>query len=206
MDNHNESNAEPESRFTQSHMQGQRAAHQRELWVRDVMNSHVIALTPEETIMTGAKMMSEHHISCLAVVDSGIFKGLITQENILTAIFRQSSEINKLTVSECMLQAVPGISPEMTVLEASKVADRNNVKWLPVLTGQTIVGIVTQTDLVQVLMCLDSFPDVASIMSRDAISIAAGTSAADALSRMDKPPGFFSSVRDMFTPNDGRMF
>lgn len=34
----------------------------------------------------------------------------------------------------------------------------------------------------------------------------AGTSAADALSRMDKPPGFFSSVRDMFTPNDGRNF
>jgi len=165
-------------------MQGQRASHQGDLWVKDVMNYHVIAVTSAETIMTGAKMMSEHHISCLAVVDSGIFKGLITQENILAATFRQSSDINKLTVSEHMLQAVPVISPEMTVLEASKVAHRNNVKWLPVLTGQTIVGIVTQTDLVQVLMCLDSFPDVASIMSGDTISIAAGTSAAEAANIM----------------------
>jgi len=184
MDNNNESNAGPESRFTQSHMQGTSAAHQRELCVTDIMNSHVIAVTSEEAIMTGAKMMSENHVSCLAVVDKGIFKGLITQEAILAAIFRQSSDIDKLAVSAYMLQTVAAISPEMTVLEASKVAHRENIKWLPVLTEQTIVGIVTQTDLVQVLMCFDSFPDVASIMSRDAISIAAGTSAVEAANVM----------------------
>lgn len=180
MDNHDETNEALKSRCAREHERERPAAHHRELWVRDVMNSHVISVTANETIASAAQAMSQHHISCLAVVDNGVFKGLITQETLLNAIFRQSSDMKTQTVGACMLRAVPVISPEMTVLEASRIAYSENFKWLPVLSGKRLVGIVTQTDLVQVLMCLDGFPDVASIMSRDAISIAAGSSAADA--------------------------
>jgi CBS domain-containing protein len=158
-------------------------ARQQGLCVKDVMHAHVISITSQESLKTGAELMSENHISCLAVVDNAVFKGLITQK-IIVNIVCERGDADSLRVHDHMLHTVPTVSPEITVLEASRIAHREQVKWLPVLTGQTIVGIITQTDLVQALMCFDTFPDAASIMNRDTISVHAATSVADAANIM----------------------
>jgi len=128
--------------------------------------------------------MSENHISCLAVVNNDVFEGLITQKTALMSLVHEHGNADSLRIQDHMLRAVATVSPETSVLEASQIAHRKQAKWLPVLTGQTVVGMITQTDLVQALMCFDSFPDVASIMSCDTISIHAATSVVDAANIM----------------------
>lgn len=176
-----EPNEAPDNEGDQGRYDG---THQQDLCVKDVMNPHVVSITSSESIQTGARLMSENHISCLAVVDKGVFKGLLTQKTILASIVHEHATAHTLPVHDHMLPTVTTISPELSVLEASRIAHREQIKWLPVLSGQTIVGIITQTDLVQALMCLDSFPDVASIMSSDAVAIHAATSVGDAANIM----------------------
>jgi CBS domain-containing protein len=159
-------------------------ASQDDLCVKDVMNPHVITVKSTESLKAGARLMSENGISCLPVVDNDVFKGLITQKAILINLIRKHEVADTLQVHDYMSHAVATIAPEISVLEASMVAHRKQAKWLPVLAGQTVVGIITQTDLVQTLMCFDSFPDVASIMSRDTIAVHAATSVAEAANIM----------------------
>lgn len=159
-------------------------ASQEGLYVRDVMNSNVISIGPDESLKTGAQRMSENHITCLPVVEKGSFLGLVTQKTVLQTIIQGSAQADDLLIRDHMSRSVPTISPDFSVLEASQVAYRKQVKWLPVLEGQTVVGIITQTDLVQALMCFDSFPDVASIMSRDPVAVHAAVSVAEVAKTM----------------------
>jgi predicted transcriptional regulator len=184
VDNNTEPNARPETQVTQKDSQEISSAQQRELCVSDVMNPHVITVKSSESIKAGASLMSENHISCLAVVDNDVFEGLITQKIALMSLVREHANADSLRIQDHMLRTVTTVSPDTSVLEASQIAHRKHAKWLPVLTGQTIVGMITQTDLVQALMCIDSFPDVASIMSCDTIAIHAATSVVDAANIM----------------------
>ena len=178
-----ESNENPDIDTTQDSLTDMSEARQQGRCVKDVMHTHVISIKPQKSLETGARLMSKNHVSCLAVVDNAAFKGLITQKIIVNAVC-EHGDADTLRVHDHMLCAVPTISPEITVVEASRIAHREQIKWLPVVTGQTIIGIITQTDLVQALMCFDSFPDVASIMNRDTISVHAATSVADAANIM----------------------
>jgi len=179
-----ESDKKPDIKATQIDLTGISTARQQDLWIKDVMNPHVITITSTESIKTGIRLMSENHISCLPVVDNGVFKGLITQKTIIMNMVHENGISDTSRVHDQMLSTVPTVSPETSVLEACEIAHRKNVKWLPVLTGQTIVGIITQTDLTQALTCFDKLPDVASIMSSDTVTVHAGSSVADAANIM----------------------
>ena len=179
-----ESNIDPDIKATQTDLTGILTARQQDLWVKDVMNSHVITITSTESIRTAIRLMSENHISCLPVVDNDVFEGLITQKTIIQSLAREHVLSDTVRVHDQMLRTVLTVSPETSVWEASEIAHRKHLKWLPVLVGQTIVGIITQTDLIRALTCLDKLPEVASIMSSGTITIHAGSSLADAANLM----------------------
>jgi len=179
-----ETNETPDIEATQDDLTGTSIARHQDFYVKDVMNSNIITISSTENIKTGARLLSENHISCLPVVDDGVFKGLITQKAILKGIVCEHAIADTLQIHDYMLLDIPTVSPETSVLEASKIAHGKHVKWLPVLTGHTLVGIITQTDLVQSLMCFDSFPDVASIMSCETIAVPAGISVVEAAKTM----------------------
>jgi CBS domain-containing protein len=179
-----ESNRKPDIKATQMDLTGISTARQQDLWVKDVMNPHVITITSTESIKTGVRLMSENHISCLPVVDNDVFKGLITQKTIIMDMVRENVISDTSRVHDQMLSTVPTVSPETSVLDACEIAHHKNVKWLPVLVGQTLVGIITQTDLTRALMCFDKLPDVVSTMSSDTVTVHAGSSVADAANIM----------------------
>jgi predicted transcriptional regulator len=186
VDNNAKPNARHEPHVPQTDSRGISSAQQRELYVRNVMTPHVITIKSSESIRAGASLMSENHISCLAVVDGHGFEGLITQEIALMSLVHDHANADSLRIGDHMLRTVATVSPDTSVLEASQLAHHESAKWLPVLTGQTVVGIITQTDLVQALMCFDSFPDVASIMTCDTIAIHAATNVVDAANVMTR--------------------
>jgi CBS domain-containing protein len=145
------------------------------------MNTHVITVRPDESLFGAIKIMSENHISCLPVVDpdSHQFTGLVTQKSVLELISTQSHKLRTLKVKDNLVCSVLTILPHMSAFEASTLAHERGIKWMPVLRGTELVGIVTQTDLAQALTCFDCFPDVATIMSSDTVTI----NAADTLAR-----------------------
>jgi CBS domain-containing protein len=141
-----------------------------------IMTRPVITVTPETTIVEAANTMLQKHISGLPVVDAaGKFAGIISEGD-----FIRRSEIGtqrkrgrwlKLIlgpgkaatdfvhehgrkVAEIMTPEPLSITEDTGLEEIVQLMEKNNVKRLPVLRGDKIVGIVTRTNLLQAVASL----------------------------------------------------
>ncbi|NVO13249.1 MAG: CBS domain-containing protein [Rhodoplanes sp.] len=140
---------------------------------RDVMNSRVVSIAPEATILDAIQLMLENRISGLPVVDhTGALVGIVTEGDFLrrpeTGTLRKRSrwlEIligpNSLAtdyvrshgrrVEEVMTRTPVTIGEEATLDEVVAIMERKRVKRVPVVRGREVVGIVSRANLLHAL-------------------------------------------------------
>jgi len=85
------------------------------------------------------------------VTDRDLRKAAPSSKSPLTTSAREEF-MDELKVVEVMLRKLITASPSTTVREAAKVMIREKIGCLPVVEGKTLVGIVTETDLLEILV------------------------------------------------------
>jgi CBS domain-containing protein len=141
-----------------------------------IMTKPVVTVSPDMTIVEAANIMLDRHISGLPVVDAaGKLVGIVSQGDFIhrgeIGTERRRSRWLKFILGSgkeaidfvhehgCKVSEVMSRSP-ITVAEDTPLADiadlmeKNNVKRLPVLRDERLVGIVTRTNLLQVVASL----------------------------------------------------
>jgi len=121
------------------------------------MKSPVITVTPDTLVHDAQKIMNEHKIRRLPVVEKGKMVGLITRNKLREAAPSPATSLSmweisyllaKMKVKDVMIRKVHTLTPDTTLEEASILAQKYNIGTLPVLDNQgNLVGIVTTTDL-----------------------------------------------------------
>ena len=116
--------------------------------VRDCMCNKVYWVEPNETVNNVAKLMQEKHVGCIPVCDEGKnILGLITDRDIVLRGVACDKDTSTMPVSSLMTKTVYTITPEVEITEASKLMCDYQIKRVPVLENNAIVGIVTLGDL-----------------------------------------------------------
>jgi PAS domain S-box-containing protein len=155
------------------------------LEVKDVMNKNVITIAPDEPLISAAKSMYENNVSCIVVTDKGSVVGILTEKDFLARIAGKNSNSDGTTVAETMSFPVNSISHDLSIFDASRIMETKNIKRLPILKENQLVGIVTQTDLTRALTSYDMWKDVAEIMSSDTAIIQTKATIAEAAEIMN---------------------
>ncbi len=150
----------------------------------DVMSKNVITICPGDTVLSAAKAMSENGVSCIVVVDNGSVVGILTERDFLNIVAGKRTDLGRTTVAEVMSSPVQITSPKQSVFDAGRRMEDNRIKRLPVLDGNRLVGIVTQTDMVQVMTTYGLWREVADIMSRNVVVVQATDTAEHAAKLM----------------------
>jgi len=154
------------------------------LWVPlavvDVMRTDVVTICSDETVASAAKIMSENHVSCTVVMDNGSVAGILTETDFLKRVAVREKDFDRIKVREIMSSSVETISPDLSVFDAIRIMEDKHIKRLPILEKKQLVGIVTQTDLVQVVTFYGRWKDVEEIMSRDVAGIQSDASIVEA--------------------------
>ena len=127
--------------------------------VRDLMTANVIAVSPEENLATLRELMAERDIRHMPVVDSdGELVGLISERDLLRNSLIQQADVpdyvesgvlERLQVRELMTTGVESTEPEMDIREAAQVMFDNKYGCLPVVEGDRLTGILTESDFVR---------------------------------------------------------
>jgi len=146
----------------------------------DVMSKEVITASPDVSVVSAAGQMCDSNISCIVVVDNGRVQGILTETDLVKATAAGDEDFDKLPIARLMSQPVVSIRPELPVLEAGKIAETRHIKRLPVLDGNRLVGIITQTDLTRVLTSYDMWADVVDIMNTNVVSLQSQATVAEA--------------------------
>jgi len=156
------------------------------LVVGDVMSKDVITICSDETVASAAKIMSDNHVSCIVVVDNGSVVGILTETDFLKKVAAREKEFDRIKVREIMSCPVETIPPNLSVFDAIAIMEDKHIKRLPILEKKQLAGIVTQTDLVQVVTFYGRWKDVEEIMSRDVAGVQSTATIVEAAEIMTK--------------------
>ena len=116
--------------------------------VKDCMCDEVCCATPNSTIQECATMMCNKHIGCVPVCDNTQnVVGLITDRDIILRCVACNKDPKSTPISEIMTCNPCCCTPEVEVTEAEKLMSENQVKRIPVVENNKIVGILTLGDL-----------------------------------------------------------
>ena len=124
---------------------------------RDMMTSPVISIRPTDTIKEAANTMTKYNINVLVVLNK--------QKSLAGYITRQITEkasyfgLGHVQVKDYMNIEFYTVGPETPLHEVQDLIIRNRLRILPVIDHKRVVGVITRTDLMNILVGGPVIPD-----------------------------------------------
>jgi CBS domain-containing protein len=147
------------------------------LKAKDIMTKEVITVFPETEVTQAAKLLLEHHLNGLPVVNKeGNLKGIISQEDLIVqqkqipmpsfftlldgliplksykSLEKEVAKIAATTVANAMTSDPVTINPETPLEDIATLMVKHNTHTLPVLDQDKLVGIIGKEDVLCTLM------------------------------------------------------
>jgi CBS domain-containing protein len=114
--------------------------------IREVMTPDPQCVSPADSIQNVARIMRDCDTGAVPVVDDGRPIGIITDRDIVVRSVADGGQLNR-PVREIVSGNVVCASPEMSTHEAADLMSEYQVRRLPVVEHDRIVGIVSLGDL-----------------------------------------------------------
>jgi len=133
------------------------------MYIRERMHRAVITTTAEQSLKMAQERMRKHGIRRLPVVHSGRLVGIVTDRDVRQAWASPATSLSthellylldKVTVGEIMTRKLFTVTPDTPLVEAARLLHAHKIGGLPVVEGEVLVGIITETDLLQALIDL----------------------------------------------------
>jgi len=118
--------------------------------VKQAMTKQVFVTNPDTIIRDVARVMAEHRVGCLVVMEKDKLVGIITELDIIWKVVAGDLDPKTTLVQEVMTKEVVTVQADQTLEEASQLMVEHEIKKLPVLEKDKLVGIITATDLISV--------------------------------------------------------
>jgi CBS domain-containing protein len=116
------------------------------IYVKDIMSRNVKTVGVDATVLDAARSMAKWKIGALVIVEGTSPVGIITEGDISRTVAKGSEPgRTKVTIGKKRLVSVP---PGERVEVAAKKMSEAGIKKLPVMEDGKLVGILTQTDIV----------------------------------------------------------
>lgn len=114
--------------------------------IREVMTPNPRTVAPDDTIQNAARIMRDEDTGAVPVVEDGRPIGMLTDRDIVVRAVADDGMINR-PVREIVTTGIVCVTPEMSTREANELMSEHQVRRLPVVENDRIVGIVSLGDL-----------------------------------------------------------
>jgi CBS domain-containing protein len=115
------------------------------------MRVRVVAVRPDETVQVAIARMQEESIGSVAVCDGPRLVGIFTERDVLR-LAGKGADFLDVTVDTVMTRAPVTISPDADLLDAARVMNERNIRHLPVVEGENLLGIVGMREVLHALV------------------------------------------------------
>jgi CBS domain-containing protein len=119
--------------------------------VEDVMVKNVKTASPEESVLKTAEIMNQYEIGCIVVTENSKPVGVVTERDILKRVVRERRDPAETKLHEVMSRPLVTVEPAATIVSAARIMIKHNIKKLPVMSSDHLVGILSLTDLIPLL-------------------------------------------------------
>ena len=123
--------------------------------VGDVMTKSVISADVSITINEAAKMMEDAKVGAVIVMENNTPVGIVTDRDFAVKVAAHAYEISS-PVKQIMSSPLLSINSDESVRTAADLMHDRGVRKLPVIDDENVVGMITATDIVNLLaVCVE---------------------------------------------------
>ena len=114
--------------------------------LREVMTPNPQCVSPGDSIQNAARIMRDEDTGAVPVVDNGRTVGMVTDRDIVVRAVADGSQLNR-PIREIVTSAIVTATPDMSTREAAQLMSEHQIRRLPVVEGERLVGIVSLGDI-----------------------------------------------------------
>ncbi len=115
--------------------------------VKDIMTTNVTYVEPNASILDTAKLMQQHNVGSIPVCDNGSVVGMVTDRDIVVRNIAIGKNPQQTPVSDIMTTGVTSVSPDMEMSQVTKMMANSQIRRVPVVDQNNLVGIVALGDV-----------------------------------------------------------
>ena len=112
---------------------------------------------PEGAVLDAVKVMADNDIGSLVVMDHGKLIGMLTFREVLAALAKGGGSIGDLRVSEIYDREPLTATPKLDVMELRGKMLERHARYVPVMDGSTLQGVVSFHDVAKAVYEEQSF-------------------------------------------------
>ena len=108
--------------------------------------------TTAGAVSDAVEVMVHHDVGSLVVMDGGHIVGMLTFREVLRALAERSEDFPRLQVRDIMVREPHVVRPQDTVDAAQRTMFEDKVRYLPVVDGTTLLGVISFRDIQKAML------------------------------------------------------
>ena len=117
----------------------------------------LFTIGPNRPIAEAVEIMNEQDVGSLVVFSRGEMVGMLTFRQVLQAVQQGGADWQSLQVEAVMLREPRVASPDMEMDELRRLMVEHHQRYLPVMDGNTLLGVVSFHDVAKAVLEEQSF-------------------------------------------------
>jgi len=115
--------------------------------VEEIMTKNIVKIDCKKTVYEACKIYSQKKVGSLVVTDKDIIVGIVTERDAIEKVILGEKDPKETKIMDIMTPNIKTVHALAPIEKAAGIMKENNIKKLPVILNNDIVGIVTETDL-----------------------------------------------------------
>jgi CBS domain-containing protein len=116
----------------------------------DIMVKKVITISRASTVEDAVRLMNEHEIGCLVVTENKNAVGMLTERDLMKRVLARSQDPKKTKVEQVMSVPLISLGPNVEIGDASRIMFQKNIKKMPIVKNDKLLGLITLTDILRI--------------------------------------------------------
>jgi len=113
----------------------------------EIMTKDVLSVDENISVKEAVQIMAKHNVGALIVQTPKPTFGIFTQGDLVARVIAEGKDLEKTKIKDVMTETVQCAQAEDSIDELTKIMYEQNVRYLPVMDGRKLVGIISTTDL-----------------------------------------------------------
>lgn len=118
--------------------------------VEEIMSHSVVCCDADENITQVASVMLEHNIGSVPVQQNGELKGIVTDRDIVLRCVAAGKDADHCLAKDIMSTGITYCTPHALVRDAVEIMAEHQIRRLPVIEDNTLMGFVSLCDAARV--------------------------------------------------------
>jgi CBS domain-containing protein len=119
--------------------------------VKNFMTSIIVTAESDALVVDAAKLMAAENVGSLIITRNDVLAGIVTRRDVIAAQLLSDDLYHSQTVEDIMTSPVVTVSPDADLGQVIAVMNQTGRRHIPVIEGDSIIGVVSASDIIRVL-------------------------------------------------------